>query len=94
MKPSKLWLIIPAAFDMMGSTLLFISLTMISASVYQMLKGALVFIAAIYSIIFLRRRFYRHHWTALTIVVSGVVIVGASPIIFPDENDNKTDDIG
>ena len=89
--PSKLWLIIPAAFDMMGSTLLFISLTMISASVYQMLKGALVLIVAVYSIIFLRRRFYRHHWTAVTIVITGVIIVGASPIIFPEEENQGGD---
>lgn len=86
MKTNKLWLVIPAIFDMCGSTLLFISLTMISASVYQMLKGALVFIAAIYSIIFLKRRFYIHHWTAMSIVILGVIVVGASPIIYPDGN--------
>ncbi|CAI2368756.1 unnamed protein product [Moneuplotes crassus] len=93
MKPSKLWLIIPAIFDLLGSTLLFISLTMISASVYQMLKGALVFIATIYSIIFLKRRYHRHHWTALFIVITGVIIVGASPIIYPEE-DSQTEEIG
>mmetsp|Transcript_6702 Transcript_6702/g.5832 ORF Transcript_6702/g.5832 Transcript_6702/m.5832 type:complete len:156 (-) Transcript_6702:504-971(-) len=93
MKPNKLWLLIPASFDLVGSTLLFISLTMISASVYQMMKGALVFIASIYSIIFLKRRFFRHHWTALTIVITGVVIVGASPIIFPEKG-STTEDIG
>lgn len=94
MNPSKFWLIIPALFDMTGSTLLFVSLTMISASVYQMLKGALVFIAAVYSIIFLRRKFYRHHWTAMTIVIMGVIIVGASPIIYPDpKTTDPTEDI-
>jgi drug/metabolite transporter (DMT)-like permease len=92
MNPSRFWMIIPAVFDLMGSTLLFVSLTMISASVYQMLKGALVFIAAIYSIIFLKRRFFRHHWTALTIVIIGVIIVGASPIIYPDSSSSQQDD--
>lgn len=94
MKPSRFLLIIPAAFDLIGSTLLFVSLTMISASVYQMLKGALVFIAAVYSIIFLNRRFYRHHWTAMTIVIIGVIIVGASPILFPDKDTETSETIG
>lgn len=41
------------------------------------------------SIIFLGKRYYRHHWTALTIVVIGVAIVGASPIIYPDHGESK-----
>lgn len=90
MNGSKFLMIIPAMFDLIGSTMLFVSLVFVSASVYQMLKGALVLIATVYSIIFLKRRFYRHHYTAIVIVIIGVAIVGASPIIFPDDN-NKAD---
>eukprot|EP00344_Euplotes_crassus_P003775 CAMPEP_0197007184 /NCGR_PEP_ID=MMETSP1380-20130617/39445_1 /TAXON_ID=5936 /ORGANISM="Euplotes crassus, Strain CT5" /LENGTH=110 /DNA_ID=CAMNT_0042427153 /DNA_START=386 /DNA_END=715 /DNA_ORIENTATION=- len=61
---------------------------MIAASVYQMLRGMIVFVATIMSIIFLNKRYYRHHWTALTIVVIGVAIVGASPIIYPDKKND------
>ena len=63
---------------------------MITASVYQMLKGALVFIAAIYSMILFKRVFYRHHWTAMIIVTAGVVVVGASPILYPDPNEKSS----
>ena len=69
-------------FDLCGSTLLFIALTMISASVYQMLKGSLVFIAAVYSMLILKRRFFRHHWIALIIVITGVVLVGKGLVRF------------
>ena len=89
---NKVLFLIPASFDMLGSTLLFISLTIIPASVYQMMKGVLVVSATVYSIIFLRRKFYRHHYTALTIVIIGVILVGSSSIIYPDnskESDNK-----
>ena len=83
-------LAIPACFDIIASTLMFVALTMIAASIYQMMRGILVFVAAIMSVVFLKRKFYRHHWTALVLVVSGVAIVGASPILFPDGDSGST----
>ena len=88
---NKVLFLIPATFDMLGSTLLFISLTIIPASVYQMMKGVLVVSATIYSIIFLKRKFYRHHYTALFIVIIGVILVGSSSIIYPDNS--KSDEV-
>lgn len=84
-----LLLAIPACFDVCASTLMFLGLTMIAASIYQMMRGLIVFVAAILSIIFLKRRFYRHHWTSLALVVGGVALVGASPILYPDPNEQK-----
>jgi drug/metabolite transporter (DMT)-like permease len=92
MNASRFWMIIPNMFDVIGSTLLFLALVFVSASVYQMLKGTLVLIITVYSIIFLKRRFFRHHYTAVAIVMAGVVIVGASPLIYPD-NDNDDDPV-
>jgi drug/metabolite transporter (DMT)-like permease len=62
---------------------------MIAASIYQMLRGMIVFVTTIMSIILLGQKYYRHHWIALLILVIGAAIVGASPIIFPDEDQNK-----
>lgn len=87
-------LAIPACFDILASTLMFLALTMIAASIYQMMRGLIVFVAAILSIIFLKRRFYRHHWTSLVLVVGGVAIVGASPIIYPEEEHEGDDSSG
>ena len=84
-------LAIPACFDIIASTLMFVALTMIAASIYQMMRGLLVFVAAMMSVIFLKRRFYRHHWTALAFVVGGVAIVGASPVLYPDDDSGNTD---
>ena len=44
-----------------------------------------MFVAAVLSMIVLKKRYNRRQWTALTIIVIGVAIVGASPIIFPAE---------
>jgi drug/metabolite transporter (DMT)-like permease len=85
-------LAIPASFDVLASSLMFLALTMIPASIYQMMRGLIVFVAAILSIIFLKRRFHRHHWTSLALVVGGVAIVGASPILFPEKNKDDDDE--
>jgi len=70
---------------------MFIALTMIAASIYQMMRGTLVFIIAFMSVIFLKRVLYRHHWTSLSVLFVGLALVGASPLIFPDK-ETKDDD--
>ena len=60
----------------MASTLMFIALTMVDASVYQMMRGIIVVITALLAVIFLGRKQYRHHWTAIFLIVFGVAEVG------------------
>jgi len=90
-KVNVLLFAIPASFDIIGSSLMFIALTMIAASIYQMMRGMLVFIIAMMSVIFLKRRLYRHHWTALAAILIGLVVVGATPLIYSDSS-KKDDD--
>lgn len=40
------------------------------------------------SIIFLKKRYFLHHWISLALVVFGVAIVGMSPIVYPDDAGN------
>ena len=87
-------LAIPACFDVCASTLMFVALTLIAASVYQMMRGLIVFVITIMSILFFKRTYYRHHWTALWLVVGGVALVGASPIIYPDDGESSDDNKG
>lgn len=58
-----------------------------------MMRGTIVIITAIFSIIFLKRKLYRHHWAALTLVFTGLALVGVAAIVFSDgestsEHDN------
>lgn len=71
-KINPFWLAIPATCDFVASTLMFIALTMVPPSVYQMMRGIIVVITALLSIIFLNRTLYRHHWTSLAFIVIGV----------------------
>jgi drug/metabolite transporter (DMT)-like permease len=61
---------------------MFIALTMVPPSVYQMMRGIIVVITALLSIIFLNRTLYRHHWTSLAFIVAGVAQVGYVSITY------------
>lgn len=47
---------IPAMFDICGSSLMFVALTLCAASVYQMMRGVIVVITAVMALIFLGRK--------------------------------------
>lgn len=76
MNANPLLFAIPAACDFMGSTLMFIALTMVPASVYQMMRGFINVVTPFLSIIFLKRKQYLHHWIGVCFIVIGVAEVG------------------
>jgi uncharacterized membrane protein len=41
-----------------------------------MMRGIIVVITAMLAMTFLGRKQYRHHWTGIILIVSGVFIVG------------------
>ena len=77
---NPLLIAIPASCDFCGSSLMFVALTMVPASVYQMMRGIIVVITALFSVCFLGRKQYRHHWVAIIFIVSGVAEVGVVTI--------------
>ncbi|ORY02633.1 integral membrane protein-like protein [Basidiobolus meristosporus CBS 931.73] len=82
-KTLLMWL--PTLCDICGTTLMNVGLIYISASIYQMLRGAVVLFAGVFSVVFLNRKLHLYQWFSLILVVLGVSIVGASSILFPDE---------
>jgi len=81
-----LWLAIPAAFDIIASTLMNIALTMVAASVYQMLRGMIIIVTAGMSIIFLKRKLYRHHWSSIACIFFGVFLVGLAALLYANDD--------
>lgn len=77
---NPLWIAIPASCDFLGSSLMFVALTMCPASVYQMMRGIIVVITALMSICFLGRKQYRHHWTGIVLIIVGVFSVGYASV--------------
>jgi len=78
---NPLLMAIPAAFDMVGSALMNLALTMIPASIYQMLRGTLIIVIAGMSILFLKRKLFRHHWTSIAVICLGLALVGLAAVI-------------
>ena len=74
---------LPACCDIAGTTLMNVGLFFVAASIYQMTRGALVLFVGLFSVLFLRRKLYLYHWSALFIVVMGVGIVGLAGAIAP-----------
>ncbi|RKP26357.1 hypothetical protein SYNPS1DRAFT_14307 [Syncephalis pseudoplumigaleata] len=72
---------IPTMCDICGTTLMNVGLIYTTASIYQMLRGAVVIFSAILSMVFLRHRIALFQWFALTAVMAGVSVVGLSGII-------------
>jgi drug/metabolite transporter (DMT)-like permease len=66
---------------------MFFGLNFAAASVYQMMRGAIVFITAIMSVIFLKNKQYRHHIVSLVLIIIGITIVGVASVtmVKPDE---------
>jgi drug/metabolite transporter (DMT)-like permease len=58
-----------------------VALTLIPASIYQMLRGMIIIVTSAFSIIFLKRKLYRHHWTSVGVIFVGVAIVGVAAIL-------------
>ena len=78
----------PGAMDFCGSTITFIALGLVPASVYQMMKGFIVVITCLFSFIFLRKPYFRHHWLGVVFVTGGIIVVGLAAILFGDEEEN------
>lgn len=78
---NPLLLAIPAAFDLVGSSLMNVALTLIPASIYQMLRGMIIIVTSVMSILFLKKKLFRHHWGSAAVIFSGVMLVGTAALL-------------
>eukprot|EP00946_MAST-07B_sp_MAST-7B-sp1_P002304 g2304.t1 len=81
---SSLYCLLPACCDLGGTTVSGIGLLFVTASVFQMLRGSIIFFTAIFSVIFLNRKLYAFHWVGMSLTVAGVTAIGLSSIIGAD----------
>lgn len=73
-----LMLAIPTVFDLIATVLMNVGLLTVTASVYQMMRGAEMLFAAILAVVFLRRRLNKFHYGGIACCVVGIVLVGLS----------------
>ena len=70
---------------MTASTLMNVGLIFTSASIYQMLRGAVVVFTFFFSKLLLKTSHPTYRYLALLGVVSGISLVGLAGILFPDQ---------
>ena len=73
------WLFVfatPGFIDVVAVALTSTALIYMSASVYATMRGAVIIMSGILSMIFLKRKLVLYHWIAIAITVSGLVVMG------------------
>merc|ERR1719158_2038699 len=71
---------IPAVFDILATALCNMGFLYIPASVWQLLRGAMMVFAAIFAVVFLGRKLHGFHFAGLGFCVCGIMLVGAASI--------------
>ena len=73
--------LIPSFLLNISCMITYVSLTMIAASVYQMLRGSIIIFTTILSVVFMGRKMYRHHLASLATIFIGLLLVYLAVIL-------------
>lgn len=87
---NKFYLLIPAIFDLLTSTMHYIALNFISASAYQMIKGGTIITTFIFSITFLKYPFLRRQLLGSGLALVGIIVVGLANVLFTTQTYSET----
>jgi len=79
-------LAIPALVDIIASTLAYFCAFFLAASISKMMLSIRMLTACILSIIFLKKRYFRHHWNGFVIILVGIIIVALNAIVKTKKN--------
>eukprot|EP01102_Stenamoeba_stenopodia_P016727 TRINITY_DN5874_c0_g1_i1.p1 TRINITY_DN5874_c0_g1~~TRINITY_DN5874_c0_g1_i1.p1 ORF type:complete len:417 (-),score=101.39 TRINITY_DN5874_c0_g1_i1:185-1435(-) len=82
---------LPALCDTTATTMMYVGLLLTYASVYQMIRGAVVVFTAIFSVLFLKKRLRAYHWIGVVVIVIGTIVVGLYSILAPGSNEECSD---
>lgn len=80
----------PAFCDVVATSIMYIGLNLTTASSFQMLRGAVIIFTGLLSVSFLRSHLQGFKWLGMGFVTAGLVVVGASDILF---GDNSKEDV-
>merc|ERR1712226_18940 len=75
----------PALCDVTATSIMYIALTLTSASSFQMLRGSIMIFVGLESVIFLKKKLEWWRWLGMFIILIGLIIVGVSDVIYPSD---------
>lgn len=73
------------AIDCMGSGLQTFALLFVPPSIYSIGKNATVIFTAFFSIVYLKKRLFRHQILGIFIIMAGFILVAVSEILYDEE---------
>jgi len=76
-------MLIPSLLEFMGQTMFLLGVMKIPMSLSLTLKGARVVFSALLLVVFLKRKLYAFHWTAIALTVIGICVSSLKEIISP-----------
>ena len=78
---SPLILLPPALCDVTATSIMYVALTLTSASSFQMLRGSILIFVGILSVLVLRKRLEWFRWLGMLIILLGLIVVGVSDFL-------------
>lgn len=90
---SPLLFLPPALCDMTGTSIMYVALTMTSASSFQMLRGSVIIFTGLFSVGFLGRRLAPSQWLGILATIAGLVIVGLADLLSKHDDQHKLSDV-
>lgn len=72
---------VPALLDLAATALTYFGLVSVTASVYQMLRGAMLVFAAMFGVALLKRKLNGDHRSGIVATLIGVVVVGCASLL-------------
>eukprot|EP00775_Hariotina_reticulata_P007660 gene7660-7863_t len=82
-------LCIPTAFDLAATTLMNVGLLYVAASVFQILRGSEMLFAALFAVLFLKRRLNKWHFMGVGLSMVGLSLVGVSRVLAGDSSSGE-----
>lgn len=86
-------LAIPALCDTIGTSIMYVGLTMTYASSFQMLRGSVIIFTGILSVAFLDRKLEAQKWAGIILVILGLIIVGFTDFITMKKEQKATNSV-
>ena len=72
---------LPALCDACATTLNLIGLLKCATSVYQMLRGFLIIVTSIFTVVFIKKHLHRYKWLGVFMILVGLTIVGLVAVL-------------
>jgi drug/metabolite transporter (DMT)-like permease len=71
----------PALCDVTATSVMYVALTLTTASSFQMLRGSIMIFVGILSVVFLKKKLEWFRWLGMFIILAGLIVVGVSDFL-------------